>query len=104
VSALVLSAVLRVRLAATRATIAIDQVSLALDERLRSANAYAAFAVLYVVFIVVPYQALPGPGIGAAGLALYVVVGAIYFLGMAWRPWPHLAPRTPRWPQSEPTR
>jgi hypothetical protein len=85
-----------VRQAATRATVAADPFSLAIDERLRSEDAFAATLPLTLLLIAFPASAVGGPGhawIDLLWLVSLVAVGGLIHMGRTHRPWVSVAPR-----------
>lgn len=78
-----------VRQAATRATIAVDPVSLAIDERLRSDQAFSAASPLFLLMFAFP-ASVTGNAAGRLGV-VWSLAGMAVFLLWIWafvsRPW-----------------
>jgi hypothetical protein len=76
------------RRAATRATIAVDPVSLAIDERLRSNEAFATAGLLYSLMFAMLPGAITNPPLILLWFIATVVISGLWMLGHVRRPWP----------------
>jgi hypothetical protein len=89
--------------AASRATLAVDPVSLAIDERLRSEDAFAATSMLTLLLLVIPSSALTNARLEQVWLVALVGVACLQLWAYRGRPWrtaagpaaPYLAPPQP---------
>jgi hypothetical protein len=81
-----------VRRAATRATIAIDPMSLAIDERLRSQDAFAFSNLLYLFMLTLPTSPELDYKLAQARIIGYAVLGFLWVWAAWKRPWPTTPP------------
>jgi hypothetical protein len=77
-----------VRRAATRATIAIDPMSLAIDERLRSQDAFQFSHLLYLFMLTLPSSPELNFKLAQARIIAYAVLGILWAWAVWKRPWP----------------
>lgn len=91
---------LAVRRSVTAATVAVDPVSLAIDERLRSEQAFAAISPLFMsAFALQPAAIVTRTGWGDALLGLFLLgIPAMFVAASVVAPWSW---RRPRWPLTE---
>jgi hypothetical protein len=81
----------------TRSTLAVDEVSLAIDERLRSEDAYVFTQVLYLLPFAVPVSQLPKAlpyWFLQVWIAGFVVIQLLWLVGLVRPPWKPFRPMT----------
>jgi hypothetical protein len=86
--------------ATIRPTIAVDDVSLAIDERLRSEDAFTPTAMLYLLLIAIPASGLLGtlPGwLVGLWIASTLLIQLLFTWAQAKPPWRRAVPRISDW-------